>query len=456
MKRKIFGLIITVVMMMFPVLASAEETPLAQIGEKTYLTLEEAVADVEFDTTVPTTIEILRNAENTPGFMVEDSEPKNIIIDFNGYTIQLGKPLFGSEGTVSQNIHIEKGSTFVFKNGTLKAAAESSMLIQNYANLTIEDMTLDATTSAVKDAYALSLNNGVVVITGNTNIYSNYYAFDAYWWPKMGYTDGTQVTVDTTGTIKGIIDVSAASDKETSKTTLLIKNVNFDGKLNIEEGLEKNVTVEGGSFNEVYENATLEEGAKYYEVLGSETTKYVIAIEDELKEEIITNVVTEENVVESEKKLVEEAVNTKYKVASYYDIDLGKYTPSKDLVGYVTTTEEEVTVTLDIPTELKAVEEGYTRNYVIIRIHDGKTDVLTTTNNGDGTISFKTGKFSTYALAYEDVKKVTTENPATFDIYDFSMLSFLVKLLLIVSMSLNLSTSITEFLISSIYIFLIG
>lgn len=194
MKKKLFGLMMIAVMFAFPFLVSAEEgtgsTPLAKIGEKEYATLQEAVDAAENGTT-PTTITILRDATNVPGIMVEDDDPKNVIIDFAGHTIQLGVPLLGSTGTESQNIHIEKGSTFVLKNGTLKAAPEAAMLIQNYAKLTIKDMTIDATTSEREGAYAVSLNNDVVSIEGNTNIYSKYYALDVYWWPNNSYVDGT-------------------------------------------------------------------------------------------------------------------------------------------------------------------------------------------------------------------------------------------------------------------------
>ena len=56
--------------------------------------------------------------------------------------------------------------------------------------------------------------------------------------------------------------------------------------------------------------------------------------------------------------------------------------------------------------------------YVVIRLHenkDGKFEatVLDAKDNGDGTVSFETDKFSTYVLAYEDVKNV--DNPKTFD-----------------------------------------
>jgi len=61
---------------------------------------------------------------------------------------------------------------------------------------------------------------------------------------------------------------------------------------------------------------------------------------------------------------------------------------------------------------------GFTRKYVVIRVHyneetqEYETTVLPATEK-DGTVTFETDRFSTYVLAYEDVK--TTTNPPTFD-----------------------------------------
>ena len=72
-------------------------------------------------------------------------------------------------------------------------------------------------------------------------------------------------------------------------------------------------------------------------------------------------------------------------------------------------------LTIGIPKSFPAVADGYTRTYKVLRLHDGSVTVLPTTLNADGTLSFETDKFSTYALAYTDTKKeeVTTETPTT-------------------------------------------
>ena len=61
------------------------------------------------------------------------------------------------------------------------------------------------------------------------------------------------------------------------------------------------------------------------------------------------------------------------------------------------------------------VEPGYKRVYSIMRIHDGKVDILNTEQKEDGTITFKTNKFSTYVLTYKDTQIIKEENPKTAD-----------------------------------------
>ena len=71
-----------------------------------------------------------------------------------------------------------------------------------------------------------------------------------------------------------------------------------------------------------------------------------------------------------------------------------------------------ITFTIEIPEDLQDVEEGVERVFYVVRVHEGETTVLETTLNGDGTLSFETDVFSTYALAYEDTKDVPKTSDA--------------------------------------------
>ena len=173
----------------------------ATIGEACYLTLAEAVAAAEAGATVTLAADI------TGAGVVID---KNIIIDFNGKTYTFNQTV-GSAGTTTLGFQILKDNNVTLKNGTLTSTAtvegskEVKMLIQNYANLTLEDMNLVDNTEHI--LYALSNNCGNTVIKGATNITTDAVALDVYDYTSGGYAVPT-VTIETTGKIAGKIEVS--------------------------------------------------------------------------------------------------------------------------------------------------------------------------------------------------------------------------------------------------------
>ena len=102
----------------------------------------------------------------------------------------------------------------------------------------------------------------------------------------------------------------------------------------------------------------------------------------------------------------------------YFDISVFKEISISGQSQGATSIHELTTplkLTIGVPKSFPAVADGYKRTYVVLRLHDGSVTVLPTTLNADGTLSFETDKFSTYALAYTDTKKeeVTTETPTT-------------------------------------------
>lgn len=67
-------------------------------------------------------------------------------------------------------------------------------------------------------------------------------------------------------------------------------------------------------------------------------------------------------------------------------------------------------------TELKNVPEGFEREYKVIRIHEGKAEILDTTLSEDGNyIEFSTDKFSIYAISYADKEVQQTEQTDTVE-----------------------------------------
>ena len=141
-------------------------------------------------------------------------------------------------------------------------------------------------------------------------------------------------------------------------------------------------------------------------------TKVDINISTKVTE--ITETVSKEEVSKAETELdniiKDIAVSPKQKKIEYFDISMCKNikTGNNEVKSSeIKDTKNEVTVELELSEEARNVPSGFTRNFYVIRIHDGKVDRLDATRNGNN-LSFKTNKFSTYAVAYVDVKNNTS------------------------------------------------
>lgn len=107
--------------------------------------------------------------------------------------------------------------------------------------------------------------------------------------------------------------------------------------------------------------------------------------------------------------------NRNIKLLSFFDITLAvKNNITGEALGNLTELNKKITFNMALPETITKVEEGYTRKYYVVRYHDGKSEVIPATVDGN-IITFESDKFSTYALAYEDTKNSSIENPPTSD-----------------------------------------
>lgn len=221
--------------------AATEPSYVAQIGNQQYESLKEAVSAVT--TTEKTTIKLLSDCSGE-GIIVP--EGKNIVFDFDGHTYTISGQAVGSSGTESNGFQLLKNSTIVMQNGEIIADHNTvQIVIQNYSNLTLNNMTIDATKGSNNVSYVMSNNCGAVYITGSTSLTAkaNGVAFDVC--DYSSYT-GVTVTVDTTGTIIGEIEVSNPNGND-SNEQLIIKRGNFVGSFDVQDENQP-VEVTGGSF----------------------------------------------------------------------------------------------------------------------------------------------------------------------------------------------------------------
>ena len=186
---------------------SVKPNEVAAVDGVSYATIKDAIDNV----TDGGTITLLANVQDEAIFVAKGE--KNFTFDLDGHTFTATAPLAGSAGTENQALHLEAGNTITIKNGTIKAidgAENIKFIIQNYADLTLEDVTIDAGNLNYPGqvCYALSNNCGNVLLTGNTsiiNVPEGEIAMDAC---KFSSYEKPTVTVSTTGTIEGTIELS--------------------------------------------------------------------------------------------------------------------------------------------------------------------------------------------------------------------------------------------------------
>ena len=210
----------------------------AQIGTTKYSTLQEAFKNVKKGET----IELLKDADGD-GIVVPSGS--SFTVDFKGFTFDITGELVGSKGTETQGFQLLKDSTITFKNGKI-TSAKAKMLVQNYCNLTLENMVLDGANLAGNQAYTLSNNCGNVVIKDTTIIAKeNGVAFDVY--GGFGNYGDVGVTVTGKSVINGTVEVARDSGTQ-NKNTLKVENGTINGKLQVDKNDKTTVSVIAGTF----------------------------------------------------------------------------------------------------------------------------------------------------------------------------------------------------------------
>lgn len=258
--KKLLSLVLSLAMVLSlcVVGASATTSDVAKIDDVEYDTLANAIAAAQDGDTIT----LLADVTDGSGIIVDGTGDRNLTIDFAGHTYTVTNDLAGSTGTESQCFQLLKGSTITMENGTLTANNPNvQMIIQNYCNLTLQNMTLDATKGTNSVEYVMSNNCGAVNITGSTSIKAktNTYAFDACWAPTVNgniYAEGTQIVVDTTGAIDGNVqfDLWGVDGITGCNTTLDIKNCQLNGSVVVDANMEQyssNISISGGTFSDL-------------------------------------------------------------------------------------------------------------------------------------------------------------------------------------------------------------
>ena len=248
----------------------------ARIGTTGYATLQEAVDAVT--TTENTTITLLKDTAGA-GVVVNGTVKRNLTFDLGGHTYTITSGV-GSSGTETNGFQLIKD-----KNGTIAAdpaeGEQVKILIQNYSNLTLENVTLDGTgmTDYTGLNYTLSNNNGAINLNTGTTIIpraDDEIAMDVCW--AASYENGARVTVNEGATIQGNVELGLwGKTAYDNRSVLTVNGGTITGELKLDqtissdqveatiESWKTNITIDGGSFGasvDAYVDSTDKASAK--------------------------------------------------------------------------------------------------------------------------------------------------------------------------------------------------
>ena len=253
MKKKVLGIVASIAMVLslfvLPVSVNATNEKVAKIGDKEYPTLAEAVKHVKKGETIT----LLDNVPDATGITIESG--KEFTIDFAGYTYTLVGPGAGSTGTETNGFQLLKDSNITFKDGTIRIAEDANdirRIIQNYSDLTLEDMQIYSENQVEDENYPLSINNGIVTFKGNTSIFTtspNVIAFDVC---KFSIYPSAKVTFDESYTGKITGEIVYDGDNASTHSLTIHGNGHFAGIDKLEKGADNTaIKVYGGTYNDI-------------------------------------------------------------------------------------------------------------------------------------------------------------------------------------------------------------
>lgn len=400
---------------------------------------------------------------------------KKVVIDLNGHKITNNDDALivqnGADVTVKGNGTIEStGDTgvvvinakFTLESGDIKSqefgvftSGKGTFNMNGGTITTVDNCGAGGNGSSGYEDYTININGGVI----NANITSASYVSCGIYHPNRGTVNMTGGTINSSngaGIVQraGTLNVTGGTINTQEKTKDILGKVGdsrivvpasaivVDKKANYPQvstlstkisdsvvinSVAKNIAVvkddsdpftvkaEGGIYTDEPTADEIAEGYVAKKIIaGANENKYTIVKESELKLKVISGMISKADIDEKEVELINKELNDKYTLIGYYDVLLTKITNNGDVVEYVSEADSKVKVTLGLPDGLPKVKDGYIRKYYVVKMHNGKATLIDdVTDNGNGTVSFMSDEFSTYAVAYVDV--VNNSNPATSD-----------------------------------------
>ena len=356
-----------------------KETLAAKIGDTEYETLAAAFAAAKDGETI-----VLLKDSSGDGIVVDKGTftDKGLIVDFNNHSYTVGGVLVGSSGTASNGFQLNMDNKITFKNGTLYGDASvagdkttnwkgaPAILIQNYCDLTLENMTV---AGGKETCYTLSNNCGNTLIKNSTitageastkPAYRPARAFDVCGFSKY---PGATVTVENS-TINGAVEISNGNN---SKVALTIgKDTTVSGSL-VDGGNGDKVTVTKDKSVDV----TAPDGYKWVDGEAGQTlAKIVMVAEVNGKQYETLQAAIDAAIRNQTVKLIADTTENVTMETPYLTLDLNghtlnggqvKGTPALTVTARVTVKDSSDAQTGKIMREDTAENSGVSSHYVI-------------------------------------------------------------------------------------------
>ena len=220
-----------------------------KVGDQYFESLKEAFDSAEPGKAI--TIKMLDDEEGAGIglFTADGDENLDITVDFDGHTYTASSPAVGSAKTETQALHLEMNNKVTLMNGAFTSdrnAADIKMLIQNYCDLTLDNMICDCADDA-SITYVVSNNFGNCLINNSEiKAHPSRVAVDCWFGLGKNYDSGLTVTlqdsdIDSTieyGAQKAALN-RAGNEEWWTKAVLTVNNCTFGSIVNSGQASEQ-------------------------------------------------------------------------------------------------------------------------------------------------------------------------------------------------------------------------
>lgn len=292
--------------------------------------------------------------------------------------------------------------TEVSNESNVQAKLEAAVAAAIAADAELEGATVTYSITKVEaTASATGSISGKVVITSGevTKEVAVSYVIEKLPAPEHQHTYTWVIVKDATDTEKGEMKGTCSCGESQTKEIPVTAGDAGSGKVTVESNKENDFKGQLADSEDVKGKITLTQ-EEQDAIIAGEDLEIILELED-----------TTVEVDTTEKEEIVEKLEGK-KLGTFLDINLIKKIGNTETK--ITTTEGKVKLAFEVPESLRNTNAKVKRTYTIVRNHEGKVEFLSAEfDEVTNTLTFETDRFSTYALAYEDVEIITA--PKTGD-----------------------------------------